>query len=148
MVISLRSGWSLRNGYYDKDFCKSFLSGEYPDCTSLSLLQLKQLKFPVEDTYGSIQPEVLDTRQRVDIIVFVLAQWKKYHENVTACSTPPNYSLYGTTYERMCEYCKVTQWETDSDDDLKFDEEFLCNICGQLYLTLEGQPSRVPSRVS
>ena len=63
----------------------------------------------MEDTYDSIQPELLDTKQRVDIIVFVLAQWKKYHENVTACFTPPNCSFYRTTYERMCEYCKVTQ---------------------------------------
>lgn len=137
MVISLRSGWSLRNGYYDKDFCKSFLSGEYPDCESLSLLQLKQLKLTMED-YDLIQPEVLDTIHRVDIIVFLLAQWKKYHENVTACSTPPNSSLYKTTYERMCEYCKVTHWETDSDEEYKFDEEFLCNICGQLYCVRTG----------
>jgi hypothetical protein len=44
------------------------------------------------------------------------------------CSTPSETS----TLDRVCRYFNVKNCETDSEDeDIKFDDEFLCHVCGQ-----------------
>ena len=88
MVYNLRSGYSLRNGYYDKAFIKQFLSGEYPNCLSFTLLELQQLKFTIVDNFDIIQDELAEGRE--DLVIFLVAQWRKYHEDLVQCSTPPN----------------------------------------------------------
>lgn len=132
MVFSLRSGWSLRCGRYDKAFCESFLRGEYPDCSTFTLLELQQLKSSMDDNYNTLEPALLE--MRVDLIFFLLAQWRNYHEDLVQCSTPLNTNQYLSTYERVFEYCKVNILDTDSDDEFLFnsDPEFFCNTCNQI----------------
>jgi hypothetical protein len=128
-MVKLRSGLQTRYGNYDLDYCRCFLSGNYPNCSLFTLEQLKQLMYSLEENYGTVHFEFNETRE--NIALFLISQWRLYHENKLRCSTPPNRRSYKTTYDRMLEYCKVQDWQTDSDEDLIFDEEFFCNICMQ-----------------
>jgi hypothetical protein len=126
MVLVLRSGWTLRYGRYNIDDCITFLNGPYPNLSRFSLIELRQFKYKIEDSYVIIQNEILDSREEIED--FLIRQWRGNQENLVSCSTPRETS----TYEVICNYCNVRNCETDSEDeDIKLDDEFLCHICGQ-----------------
>ena len=113
MVLdSLRSGWTERHGHIGINECKIFLNGPYPNLSKLTLIELRQLKFKIEDSYVIIQNEVADSRDSIEI--FLLAQWRNHHENLVGSSTPSETS----TYDKMIDYCNVKSSETDSEEEL------------------------------
>jgi hypothetical protein len=123
---ALRSGWTERHCHNKINDCKAFLDGPYPNLSKFSLVKLTQLKFTIEDNYVVIQNEIADSREEIE--TFLLSQWRGNHENLVSCSTPSETS----TFDRMCRYCNVKTCETDEEnDDIKFDDEFLCHVCGQ-----------------
>ena len=95
---SLRSGWTQRHGHNGINNCEIFLNGPYPNLSKLTLVQLRQLKFTIEDSYVIIQDEIVVIRESIEI--FLLAQWRGHHKNLVAASTPSETS----TYVRMLEY--------------------------------------------
>jgi hypothetical protein len=73
------------------------LSGEYPNFSALTFVQLKQIQNFVEDQF------VIKSSQftcRIEIIAFLHAQWKIYHENIIKTSTPD----FKSTYQHMVDY--------------------------------------------
>jgi hypothetical protein len=125
IMVKLRSGYSLCNGPYDFKICAKFLNGEYPDCSSFSLSQLRQLKFTMEE-YLDKGTSIALENSKEEIVNFLLSQWRMHHEGIVRCSTPCETS----TYQRMREYCGIRDLETD--DEFEFvGDEFFCHTCGQ-----------------
>jgi hypothetical protein len=96
-------------------------------------VELTQLKFTIEDNYVVIQNKIAESRDEIE--TFLLAQWRGQYKNVLSCSSPSETS----TLDRMCRYFNVKNCETDSEDkDIKFDNEFLCHVCGQFICVKFG----------
>jgi hypothetical protein len=106
-----------------------FWGGEYPNLSLFTLVQLRNLKRSLEENFDNIEHDTANNSQQIKW--FLLAQWRIHHENILTISTPLNHNSYLTIYEAIIEHCNIKQWETDSDDDVKFDDEFLCNTCNQ-----------------
>ena len=126
-MVRLRSGKQTICEDYDLDYCRHFLAGEYPDFSLFTLLQLRQLKRSLETNFDTIHYEVANDRQHIEL--FLLAQWKQYHEDLLLMSTPLNNNTYVTTFEVVIEHCNIKRCDIDFDFD--FEDEFLCNICTQ-----------------
>jgi hypothetical protein len=129
----LRSGWTHRYGHKNINDCITFLNGPYPNLSMFALIELQQLKNKIEDSYVIIQNEIASSREEIE--AFLLCQWRGHHENLVSCSTP----IETSTYNTICNYCNVKNWETDSEDeDTQFDDEFFCHTCGQVDCILYG----------
>lgn len=128
-MVTLRSGKQTVQEDDSID-CRHFLSGEYPNLSRYTLAQLRHLKESLDNNFGTIQHEIANNVQEIKLLL--LAQWRQYHEDLLRVSTPLNRNTYMTTYQAVVKHCNIKEYmENDSDDDVKFDDEFLCNICTQ-----------------
>jgi hypothetical protein len=116
-MVRLRSGKQTFCEDYDLNYCRN-LSLYTP-------VQLRQLKLSLESNFLSIHHDVENDRQNIEL--FLLSQWRHYHENIVMISTPDNCNKYMTTFEGIIEHCNIDKCDIDID----FDDEFLCGICGQ-----------------
>jgi hypothetical protein len=91
-MLKLRSGLQTLYGPYDLRYYKLLLSGEYPNFS-----ELKQIQNFIEDKFV-IKPSQLTCR--IEIIAFLHAQWKIYHENIIKTSTPE----FKITYDLICTF--------------------------------------------
>jgi hypothetical protein len=126
-MVILRSGRQTVHEDYNLDYCRHFLAGEYPNLSLYTLVQLRQLKLFLESNFDTIHHhEIANDRHHIEL--FLLAQWRQYHEDILLISTPlNNNNLYMTTFNVIMEHCKIKRCEINFD----FDDEFLCRICCQ-----------------
>jgi hypothetical protein len=87
-MVRLRSGKQTFCEDYDFNYCRNFLGGEYPNLSLYTLVQLRQLKLSLESNLNTIHHEVENDRQNIEL--FLLAQWRQYHEDIVLNSTPDN----------------------------------------------------------
>ncbi len=91
-MVILRSGRQTVHEDYNLDYCRHFLAGEYTNLSLYTLVQIRQLKLSLESNFDTIHHEIANDRHHIEL--FLLAQWRQYHEDLVLISTPDNRILF------------------------------------------------------
>lgn len=105
-MVQLRSGLQTRYGQYHVDYCSLFLRGNYPDLTSLSIVQLRQLLNSLRENYftnGTVQHELSDTREDImnSLRENYFTSWSPYGSHSNEDSFQENQSIFRVSFSHV-----------------------------------------------